>query len=865
MSTAPDVTASRGLPRWAEVTLLVLILALAAGFRLYRIGQVPPGPHYDEAANLLDVVDVLHGHPMVFSPRSYGREMLLMYLASPLVALLGPTTLAMRLPTALAGVATILATYLLARELFLRSAPPKTARKSPGVGSPQFVEAPTGLLRAQGAGLLAALFLALSFWNLALNRIGFRANLLPLTETLCFLFLWRAVRTGRQRDFVASGICLGLSFHTYTSARFVPIVLVAFFGALLLTRAGRNLVLPRCRQWLLLVGVALAVASPLLVHFLLHPGDFLLRAQGVSILNPGLNQGHPLGLLLRSVLGNLGLFGVRGDQNWLYNLPGRPGLDAFQAALFWGGLLLCLVRAGRPRVLFLAVWWLVMLLPSIVAPDPIPHTLRAIGTLPVAALLSALALTELALFLWQRVRLSPPTVRLAVPVFMAGLMLVYTGWAGANLWRSYFDRWLPRDEVYYAYYGYLSDLADEINRDTDPQAVYLFPLNYDRLGDSSYQAYPLEVLHRGAVPFRYIVVDDATVAQDLTQDIAGKRRVHLVVWTHGEHVDADPRGVLPTLLTRFGAFVQEQEFRGFRILTYDLPSTAVDFTTPPVLAPVGASFGDELVLLAQAHAETVPSGEQAWMVLRWQAGERVNRDYKVSVRLSDADGHRVGQSDVVLLSNEHRLSTQWVPDREVTSYHLLPSLPATLPGSYRLSLVVYDPETLAPLPVLEGVAASNGDELPLGTLEISRPRRPATTQPQIPLSGVRPAPRLALAGYDLRSTASAVATEELAPGDTVDLALYWHAQRDLGKDYVVSLQLLDSAGALVAEWTQSPAFPTSQWRSGDRWRDWHSLLLPSDLAPGVYDLKVQLTGLGARDGTILTRLQVVSPPLPLGP
>ena len=105
MSTAPDVTASRGLPRWAEVTLLVLILALAAGFRLYRIGQVPPGPHYDEAANLLDVVDVLHGHPMVFSPRSYGREMLLMYLASPLVALLGPTTLAMRLPTALAGVA----------------------------------------------------------------------------------------------------------------------------------------------------------------------------------------------------------------------------------------------------------------------------------------------------------------------------------------------------------------------------------------------------------------------------------------------------------------------------------------------------------------------------------------------------------------------------------------------------------------------------------------------------------------------------------------------------------------------------------------------------------------------------------------
>jgi len=64
-----------------------------------------------------------------------------------------------------------------------------------------------------------ALFLALSFWHLVLNHLGFRANYLPLTEILCFLFLFRALRTGRLSGYVLSGFFLGLSLHTYTAAR----------------------------------------------------------------------------------------------------------------------------------------------------------------------------------------------------------------------------------------------------------------------------------------------------------------------------------------------------------------------------------------------------------------------------------------------------------------------------------------------------------------------------------------------------------------------------------------------------------------------------------------------------------------------
>jgi hypothetical protein len=789
----------RPLPRWAEVLLLLLILALASWFRLYQIGQVPPGPHYDEAAAALDALDVLDGQHMVFSPRSYGREMLFVYVAAPLVAQLGPTLLALRLPIAVVGILTVLVTYLLVKELFQEDN-----------------------RQAQATALVAALFLAVSFWHLVLNHISFRANYLPLVECLCFLFLWRAMRTGHLRDYLVSGFFLGLSLYTYTAARFLPIVLVVFFAGLLLTRRGRALTLLRWRRWALMPLVALVLAMPLMIHFLVHPEQLLLRARGVSLWTPALHQGDVWGLAARSVLGNLGLFGFQGDPSWLYNLPGRPGLDPVQAVLFWLGVLLCLVRWRRPPNLFLLVWWSVMLLPSILAPDPIPHSLRAIGALPVACILAARALVALSSWLGQRLRRMQPAVSLA----LGGALLLYLVWAGYNTWHSYFDNWLPRDEVYYAYYGHMADLAGQINHDAGSETVYLFPVNYDRRGET-YQEYPLELLHRGPVPFHYIVVDDATVARDLTDICAGKSRVRLVVWTHGDHIDADPREVLPFLLTRFGREVEERAFRGYRIVTYELSSTVVNFE-PLEFVASPARF-DRLMLVAQARSPETPSGEAAWVTLRWQAKQGMAQDLKVSLRLVDAQGHLAGQADTWLLSNEHRTTSEWEPGQVVTTYHRLPTLPATLPGSYRLQLLLYDSETQRPIWSVDQAGTPVGKPVDLGSLEIGRPWRESVVQPKTTLDPVALAPDISLLGYDLNQG-------PFSPGEMIHLALYWRALEDIAQEYTVLVQLLGEGGEVAAEWRQAPTYPTSRWQSQDLWRDWHHLRIAPDVAPGKYHL-----------------------------
>jgi 4-amino-4-deoxy-L-arabinose transferase-like glycosyltransferase len=789
-----------------EVLFLGLILIVAACLRLYLVGQVPPGPHYDEAAAALDALDVLDGRHSVFSLRSYGREMLFAYVAAPLVALLGPTRLALRLPVAIAGILTVLITYLLARELFDEE----------------------GRRQAQWTGFLAAMFLALSFWHLVLNHLGFRANYLPLVEILCFLFLFRALRTGRLTEYVLSGFFLGLSLHTYTAAWFVPVVVVIFLGMLLITRTGRTLVLPSWHRWVLLAFVALLVSAPLLVFFVTDPGVFLLRAKGLSIFNPQIHHGDFFGLLGRSLLGNLAQFGFRGDENWVYNIPGRPALGPIQAVLFWLGVVLCLVRWRRPRYLFLLLWWLVMLLPGVLAPVPIPHSLRVVGTLPVACILSARSLAWLLGELPTRFQRLRTAMLWAVPI----LLLCYLAWAGYNTWHDYFRVWLPRDEVYHAYYGHMADLAEQINRDMDLGGVYVFPVNYDRRGEA-YHEYTLELLHRGPVPFRYILVDEASVVRDLRDICADKCRVHLIAWTHGDHVDADPRELLPFLLERCGRKTETRFFRGYRIVTYALTSSGVDFMALPDPSAARADFGNNLRLVAQAHEPCAPSGGTTLAVLQWQVQQEMAQDYTASLRLLDGQGHLVGQRDTPLLSNEHRPTSLWEPGKVVKTYHQVPIRPAALPGTHELHLALYEPGVMSPVPLVREQDAHAGARLVLGTVEIGRPLGGSTVEPEVPFSAAALAPGIELVGYGLDR-------ELVVPRETMCLALYWHATVGIARDYRVIIQLVDGKGYAVVEWAGQPVYPTSQWQAGDVWRDWHDLKVPSGVPLGEYQLVVCL-------------------------
>ena len=107
------------------------------------------------------------------------------------------------------------------------------------------------------------------------------------------------------------------------------------------------------------------------------------RAQQAIFTNPLINKGDPWGTLWRSLWGNLAAFGL--SLSWLRGqVPANLIMPAPVTWLFLLGLAISLWRARRPPYLFNVIFWAIMLLPSILTPDSIPHSLRAVGAAPAA-------------------------------------------------------------------------------------------------------------------------------------------------------------------------------------------------------------------------------------------------------------------------------------------------------------------------------------------------------------------------------------------------------------------------------------------------------------------------------------------------
>jgi hypothetical protein len=120
------------------------------------------------------------------------------------------------------------------------------------------------------------------------------------------------------------------------------------------------------------------------------------------------------------------------------------------------------------------------------------------------------------------------------------------------------------------------------------------------------------------------------------------------------------------------------------------------------------------------------------------------------------------------------------------------------------------------------------------------PRKPLTLH----TIGILFGEAIVLEGYALDRSVQA--------GGVLHLDLYWQASTPVAEDYQVFVHLLGEDGQRWAQKDGPPllgARPTSRWQPGERLTDRRGLLLPSDMPPGSYHLRVGLYRLS--DGTRL--------------
>ncbi len=629
--------------RRTELALAVLILVIAALFRLWRLDSVPPGLTHDEANNVHDSGAILDGVRPLYFPVAQGKEPLYPYSVATVMALLGRGPWVMRLCSAIWSLLLIGLAYFWVRRAF-----------HPMVG------------------LYTAAGLAVGFWPVSTGRLGLRAITLPVMVTAFSYLLWRAMDRAAARDgdppadrrtwlaYALTGVALGACFYTYLASRVMPAVVV-LFGAYLLF-SHRSQWRRVWRGFALVLLVAAVVAAPLFFYLNAHPSAEIRLGQLDRPLRE-LLAGKP-GLLLGRAAETAAMFSFRGDTFIPYNLPGKPIFDPVMSALFYLGLACALWRWRRPANFFALLWLLVGMFPAL-ATGVEAASLRGIAALPAVYLFPALGASAAGEALG---RLRVPE-QLARQACVGGMVLAVIV-AGVGSWQDYHVRWAEDRDVRVHYHVDLLAASDVVRSSaSDAVAVAaLYPGQY-------HDPRVVEAELGGADPrVRWFDPRGGLALPD-----AGT--VTLVV----------PEGL--TIPPELWSFVESDLDRSERV---DLgPDELVSYLEIYHLSQPGANpgwadlarFGDQLALQGyQLYPHRPAPGQTTLLMTTWQVNGLLPADLDAVMfaQLLGPDGGVVAQDDRLDVP-----SWGWqVSDRLIQLFRL--AIPADLaPGEHRLIVGVY--------------------------------------------------------------------------------------------------------------------------------------------------------------------------------
>jgi len=370
------LTAVQFGPR-AEKALFALMLCCAVFMRFYSISTVPSGCSADEAQNVFDAMDITRGSLPVYIGFSTHNAALFLYPVSSFFKIAGADCVQLRCMAAFFGFLSVPALYFL-------------LRRTLGVN----------------AALFGGFVLAFLRWHVNFSRIGYHASFALLVFILLLYFLWKAWQDNKLSSFLLSGFLLGLSQHTYQSARLIPVWLTALFlVCLALSRAFINKNAVKITAALLL---SIITALPVIAFALQKPSVFFQRQSEVSIFTKEAVEGtriyHNLPaetdtgrLIIENFRKTLLMFQYLGDKNPKHNIPGKPVLDFVTGAFFMAGLLMALLRFKEPKNVFFLLLFLLFIIPGFITIEA-PQSLRLFFLVPAVIYFCGLSFVTLASF-----------------------------------------------------------------------------------------------------------------------------------------------------------------------------------------------------------------------------------------------------------------------------------------------------------------------------------------------------------------------------------------------------------------------------------------------------------------------------------
>jgi uncharacterized membrane protein len=361
------------LPKYSRSTALIIILLFefALLVRAVYITRIPRALTGDEGSIGLMAVEFIQGtRDNIFTVGWFGFPSLYFFTQSLFVRLLGNTTPALRIPSAIVGASTVVAVYLLARAMFNK-----------------------------WTGVYAAVFMLGFHFHIHFSRLGLQNVWDGLWYTLVLGFLWLGWTKENRAAFLAAGFSLGFAQYFYVSSRALFLVIplwLLIVGLMDRNRFKRNL--PDLIRMSLATTVTLI---PLGLYYVNYPNIYLGMLNRVSIFKNGFHaaieaSGQSSWQFLLHQL-SLGIKGfVIQPIRFIYQ-PGVAMLRPISAGFFIIGFIFLFFRIRDPKAWLLLIWLLIFV-PIVGFSDSAPCSQRYVAAAPATAILVGLSLGKLAEF-----------------------------------------------------------------------------------------------------------------------------------------------------------------------------------------------------------------------------------------------------------------------------------------------------------------------------------------------------------------------------------------------------------------------------------------------------------------------------------
>lgn len=789
--------------------LAVVIIMTAAVLRIVDLTQYPPGPHYDEGAELLIARSIAFGGANLFPiANSYqGRETLYHYVASPLLHVIHDSIFTLQLTSVYMNLLTIAASMALGRAMFSGQ-------------------------RGIWVGLAVGVMMTISFHQVYISRQAFRSVALPMYQALGLLLLWRGLRNGRHSVLwlLVGGCFSALALYTYMASRLFPLWLL--IGGLLLLVWDRAHRQRRLGQGVVFFGAFAITALPMLLYALRYPDIFMGRLTEVT------NTGTDV-TLLESIRLHLRMFFIEGEAYVRYNIPRRPYFTLPEGILMLIGLLGAGWRVLRGDIPAAerAAYALALLSPLMVIPSVIslgglpPNHMRSLGMVPLIFVLTAVGVDVILSALpgaWQSVRrIFPFAVRqrrlsmlqnTAAGITSVCVLLLI----GAALVAQDYRAWAQREDVFYQADGDLAAAADWLPDHADAD-TRVYVASYHREHPTLITGWRGTITWLGADSF-FLPPPGRTGLVIFANGFAPRP-----TWLNG--ADAEQLTDIP--LGPGGQPV----FSAYRVRQAAPPATANSTARNTLLTALGI------------EASPVAAGTSGQITMRWRVDQQPPyARLRPVLELRDPSGVTLSTSDAFLLSTQH-----WLPG-EVFWQQMTVSIPAaTPPGRYPMFVTWVDRDSETYIPYQDDAGGFAGISAQIGQIEV----RSSTVQPDALDIPNRTIEHMATGIHLLGWGATPAA---LRPGESWMAVFYWQASGETPSSpplMEIALQSVEN-GAEQILWRGSPLqdrYAVSEWQAGEVLREYLPVRIPREHAAGT--VRVVLRGETESTAMTLGNLEVL--------